>query len=474
MAQLADEIPGFAGIHFDENQPNENQQLVIELTSTGNLQQARTRLGEHFLARARGNTARMAVRQQHLDESTSHLAKYNFRELHTWYGEIVEKVLSIEGVTSSDIDESQNLIVIGVTDSETMAKVQTALRHVAAPRDAIHIKSGIQPATLAIDLRNYVRPVVAGVQLYNAGYCTLGYNVNHPEDGYWYFLTNSHCTSEYGGVHGDFFGQPDAAHPIGREAADPPTFTHAQDSRCPNYECRFSDAALIRYSTSSYRHGYIALPNIGSRDFTTSVAINAAADPVQYQLVYKVGRTTGHTGGLVRRMCENRFGSDGIWRLCSVVADYVADVGDSGSPVFTNYSGVVTARGIHWGRETGSNPIEVFFSPHSAWDAELRADFGGTYSVVYVPPLNGYIDGPDEVSPMISCTWYAAPSGGTPPYKNFQWSGVLSGTNNYVSGQVWSSGYLNLTFKDSGTPQQTKSTSKWIESDWNGPPSCEG
>lgn len=234
MAELADELPGFGGLYLDEN-----QRLVIALTNQGDLRLARTKVREYFMARARADASRMAVRQQQIEEAISRSVKYDFRQLHTWYGEIRAKIFSLDGVTSGDIDEDQNRIVIGVADPEIMARVQKELAQVAAPEDAVLVKSGIRPAKLDIDLRDEVRPVVAGVQISTVGFCTLGYNVAHPEDSYWYFVTAAHCTNVFGVVDGDVFGQPQNNRPIGFEVADPPTFTQAEDPRCPSYECRF-------------------------------------------------------------------------------------------------------------------------------------------------------------------------------------------------------------------------------------------
>lgn len=184
-----------------------------------------------------------------------------------------------------------------------------------------------------------------------------------------------------------------------------------------------------------------------------------------------IGRTSGHQGGLVKGMCEDVLGTDGVWRLCSARADYVSGSGDSGAPIVSDNSGVVIARGVHWGSQSAT---VKFFSLHSSWDSELREDFGGTFDVTAPPPpFTVSIDGPSVVSPMASCTWDAAPSGGTPPYHSYQWSGVLSGTSSSVTGSVFSSDWLYLSVKDSSSPQQTAYAQKYITVDWGAPPACE-
>ncbi len=78
--------------------------------------------------------------------------------------------------------------------------------------------------------------------------------------------------------------------------------------------------------------------------------IVAAAAPVQGTPVYKVGRTTGRTDGIINRACVN-VASDDVFLLCQSGATYYAQGGDSGGPVL-GYAGVlgsVVLFGIHNG-----------------------------------------------------------------------------------------------------------------------------
>ncbi len=65
------------------------------------------------------------------------------------------------------------------------------------------------------------------------------------------------------------------------------------------------------------------------------------------------------------------------------------------------------------------------------------------------------------------CTWYARPKGGSGGY-SYEWSGVLSGTESSVTGQVWSSGWLNLEVT---AIDDTENASKYITVD-AGAPDC--
>jgi subtilisin family serine protease len=162
---------------------------------------------------------------------------------------------------------------------------------------------------------------------------------------------------------------------------------------------------------------------------------------------------------------------------------YISDCGTSFSaPIVSG------ALALLWGKEPWNSNVATRFKLRTnavdigAPGVDLEFGWGivdicratGSWSrCVPPPPLNVWIDGPSVVSPMASCTWYAAPSGGTPPYHSYQWSGVLSGTSSSVTGSVFSSDWLYLSVKDSSSPQQTAYAQKYITVDPNGPPNCE-
>lgn len=62
-------------------------------------------------------------------------------------------------------------------------------------------------------------------------------------------------------------------------------------------------------------------------------------------------------------------------------------------------------------------------------------------------PLRVQMTQVEYVPPEFPCTWEAFPEGGTPPY-TYEWSGVLSGTDEWVTGVVEEDGDLYLTVTD--------------------------
>lgn len=193
-------------------------------------------------------------------------------------------------------------------------------------------------------------------------------------------------------------GQPDLAHPIGLEVADPPTFMSTSDPRCPvGRRCRYSDVALFRYNDPvTANHGKVAMIPLEDTSTTTMNEFLGAsgvttvyddADPLMGYPVRKVGSVSGHSMGTVTQTCADfnqfqiRFGDTGRTLLCQDVASYQARSGDSGAPVFAFFpntpdGSLITAFGLHWG---GNNQTETeiatitFFSPISAVLTELRS-----------------------------------------------------------------------------------------------------
>jgi hypothetical protein len=76
------------------------------------------------------------------------------------------------------------------------------------------------------------------------------------------------------------------------------------------------------------------------------------------------------------------------------------------------------------------------------------------------PTLTVDIDGDSEVPPTGICSWLAIVGGGEPPY-SYQWSGILSGTDDWIWGLVPESGWLYLTVTSSD--QQQASSQLFVE-----------
>lgn len=389
-------------------------------------------------------------------------AQYHFRQLHTWYHQVVTAVGADDGVTMSDIDEVRNRIVVGVADASGIGSVRAAVSGLNVPTDVIVVEQ-VDPVEIEPSLRDRTRPVIAGVEINGAeGTCTLGYNVAH-----WFvfefqeehFLTNAHCTTSFGQVTGMSMGQKVSSDIIGTESVDPPLFTNSSDPRCPvGRQCRYSDAALFLYNGTSFNHGIVPWPDVGSINYSSTNSITDIGDPIVGMTVHKVGRTTGHTTGVVSQTCAD-FGQSlggfdtGRTMLCQARGNYSSGPGDSGSPVVSVLSdGTLSGRGIHW----GSGGV---FSTASEWALEMSGASGFglghgfcvTISCAPPPPppppsLNVAIFGPTMVPPNESCFYSSTVSGGTGIY-SYQWlrNGVPIGTGSSVN--VWTGDLSRYTLR---------------------------
>jgi hypothetical protein len=85
------------------------------------------------------------------------------------------------------------------------------------------------------------------------------------------------------------------------------------------------------------------------------------SQPVDGEMVDKVGRTTGWTWGYVQRTCVNiaqtnngnpvTVNGSQVVMQCQFTANLDGAGGDSGSPVFTWHGDEVTIVGLYWGGE---------------------------------------------------------------------------------------------------------------------------
>jgi hypothetical protein len=71
--------------------------------------------------------------------------------------------------------------------------------------------------------------------------------------------------------------------------------------------------------------------------------------------VTKTGWATGTTSGVVTQTCIDinhpiSYSGSPVRLICQDAADYLSDGGDSGSPVYVNWYGMISAAGIHWAR----------------------------------------------------------------------------------------------------------------------------
>lgn len=228
--------------------------------------------------------------------------------------------------------------------------------------------------------------------------CTLGWNTVY--NGYYAFVTNSHCTKNMGTVDvGDPFYQwryRDSDR-IGFEVADPP-FNLSYDpysfSYCPfGPNCRYSDAAVVQY----YSGQFIRLRGIvktelwnGSRIIDQvnpffNIASERTGRPVMNVDLDKVGFRTGWTFGRTTATCvHHRSGSSRRFLFCqgevtAYGSNRIVQSGDSGSPVFYWRNLDVDLQGILWGERANSGGTVFIFSPLE----NVFRDLGYVTSQVY-------------------------------------------------------------------------------------------
>jgi Trypsin len=393
LAAVDNTLPGFAGIYIDSA-----GSLVAALTDLSQSEAAIPAVAQLLENVVLPGPAWATTRATMLRHMRVAKAAYTFQQLRIWYAYVTRDILPAAGVTMGDIDEVRNRIVVGIENAALEASIAAKLAGLPIPAGVVEVETVAPAEITSTTLQNYVRPVVGGLQV---GFlqggsqylCTLTYNIAHRFvngglDPAEYFLTCSHCTDAFGQNTGMAMGQPTIDYPIGTEYADPPLFTSSHDSRCPaNRQCRYSDAALFKYNGSSYLQGYAAWPPNNSITFTDEKTITGAGDPIVGLTVYKVGRTTGRTGGAVTRTCADYpqydNGTDtGRSMLCQSQANLAVERGDSGSPVFWLFGdGTLDSVGILWGGAAGYG----VFSTANDWNQELRAVVGGGLGETITP-----------------------------------------------------------------------------------------
>jgi len=475
MARIADQVPGFGGVFFDEA-----GDMVAQLKDPGRLEEAKPHLLDFVFRQTESPQVR-----QHLAAAVAGMraqsVEYDFRELYGWRDAVRSLLTTSPEITMIDIDERRNRLVIGVGSDADIPNLRQKVAALAVPEAALVVQRA-GPFTLNATLWDVVRPVIAGVQVETEGtclggfcICTLGYNVRRklPSgawDSGWYLSTASHCTPEFAQATSRPVGQPTLSSLIGTEFLDPPTFTKAQDPACPvGGNCRRSDFAVIQYTTANLSFGKLAWPNLGSTTITATRWVTGVYPPFVGVPIQMVGRTSGRSSGEVQVECADiYFGQVDVWLICQGRGSYATAGGDSGGPVVreTGVPDEVWSVGSVVGRDQATG--QAVFSTTSEFLAELEATGTGTYYLdisAYPPPVVS-ISGHTFLPPGVSCTWTANVAGGVPPY-SIEWSGLFSGSGSTITGVTSSSGWLFVTVTD--RPGHTAEDSIFITVDPNAP-----
>jgi len=390
---VAQVVPGFAGYFMTAGQP------TVALTDPGQRPAAEGALAGWLSSR--GFTASdLQVRP----------AAYDWTQLDAWYAQAWPAALSVSGAVLSDLDEGNNRLRFGGVDAAAVSAMADAVAGTGIPAGA-YVVEQVAPIALRHTLRDRVRPVAGGYQInfLNAGgvvgvslLCTLGFNAipeSPPHAPSASFITNSHCSQSEGDgalnatdyyqplqdPDGDRLANPENL--IGREVDDP-AMTISADCPLP-LPCRWADAARAEYAAAiPFTLGRIARPaafdpvlgtlEVDAKRPTFTIA-GEQPHAVLGETAFKVGRTTGWTGGEITGTCVDIIAIGGVFvRRCQALVAAGSDGGDSGSPVFgsTNRggsvnSGMVILFGILWGGSTDDANPEFVYSPTFNIEREL-------------------------------------------------------------------------------------------------------
>jgi hypothetical protein len=364
LLDLSRQIPGLAGVWY------EGDTRVVGLTAAGDAAQASRVLAGYAPAeQADRPEARTGAGTRFVP------AQFDYATLRGFRDQSVDPVLSVEGTTFFDLDETGNRLVAGIEDESRRGEVEARFKESGVPAEAVEVVvTGVMEDDTTI--QQQWQPLEGGWQIQNAngGNCTLGFITRNPANGAASFVTASHCTGAMWSLDGIGFSQNASPLWVGREVKDPKPFGCALFGLI---RCRYSDAALVQVSGAAVAPNRIArtlfwgTPGSITVDpanprFTVSAVQNW---PWPGQMVDKMGRTTGWTYGYVRRTCVTVPIAAFRRALCQYSARYMSGGGDSGAPVFLFHGGNnVTLTGLHWRH----GKTESFFSAVGG----IRIDLG--------------------------------------------------------------------------------------------------
>ena len=346
---IARRVPGgFGGLYFDDD-----GSLTILLTDPSKGDEARAALAsERFIQdRAAGDGGE----RFDISGAIVRRGEYAHDQLDEWLGRLLTQLPITP--TKSGIRVHSNRILIGVADAAQREPVLKTAAAAGVPDSAVLVE--VSPAAVPLTtLYDRVRPVRAGMQTRfdapNYPWCSLGPNL------YWItwhdstrsVIVASHCTKQIFAADNTNFWQPvytsGTGNHIGNEVLDPALFSCAENLL---HGCRNSDAALVHYATyASYDLGYIARPasrNTGTLTLDASnprFHITGKFDwAVDGEVIEKVGRTTGWSGGTVVDGCVTMPVTSSPYHSirCAMIVDAAAGSGDSGAPAFEITSGTL-------------------------------------------------------------------------------------------------------------------------------------
>lgn len=453
LADLATQAPTAAGMYIASD--GGIHVLVVRPTDDGAARAAVASL----MSKRQDKSDRLDTRAVTIER-----AQFTFAELSEWRDLESDSVLTdLPGIVMLDLDERRNRVVVGIAidaPASTRTAIQKRTARLGIDSGAVVIEAmpatklqsaSLRPmalsATPGYSLTSYFDSLVGGIKIdlpdFGNQSCSSGLVVDH--NGVPKLVLPTHCTPIWGGRDNSRIVQGLVAR--GVESDDPGWYW------CGVNRCRDSDAALFTLNSGvHYKRGRIARPASRSNTGPGTLVLDSTNpyfevsafdvdNTIVGQEVQKVGLTTGWTYGNVTSTCvDHYYGSYVPFNItrCAYAANYIADIGDSGGPVF-KWSSTSGNSALLMGTHFGSVGSDRVFSKFS----RIASEMGGTMIVAYVDerPLGAGISGPNYLPVGTAGQWMANEYGGTPPY-TFTWN---------VDGQtITNTSILNFTFQTTG------------------------
>ncbi|HEX2203736.1 MAG TPA: hypothetical protein VHG91_10575 [Longimicrobium sp.] len=366
---IAGRVPGFAGVYYDSD--GIVNVMLVDRKQNG-------------LARREVSDLMQRTRGRALGHMKVSLVKYDFRQLYRWKEMITGADPGVR-LTMIGICEQQNRVCMDVRRGGGLAAGRDLVARLGIPADAVRIEE-LDPVSPAKLLTDRFSPVPGGVRIsiLDASFCTIGFNARY--FGTPVFLTNSHCTPQFG-VNDppptNDFGQPFYDRVIGEESYDPATFS----CKYTGYACRYSDAAEVTYyDTVAVRFGVIARPYYNSTTIDPTKPefriVGERVYPYAGESVSFVGHVSGWREGPVSYTCHD-YALEGVTAngrpvllLCQAVVSVVSQKGDSGAPFFHRI--LSTTSDVYLGGLlNGFSGTYTFYSPMRNIEAPYADSAGG-------------------------------------------------------------------------------------------------
>lgn len=379
--ELAARIPGFAGWHYAED-----GSIVVSLTPAAERASATAAIQAHVAARPGHPTAatNIVVRE----------ARYDAEQMLTWR-QLADDALNIPGVVSTDYDERENRIAIGLSDLSSTTAVAALVTAHGIPEDAVELRHEEPPIPLAAQFDDPILPIFSGELYFRASSdtgCSIGFRAVRNGVGGW--VGNSHCSAVEGGLdNSSYYLSLWPFKAVGSEAVDP-AFSSAVPGCPAGKVCRFADAMFVAANSLEWRQrvgysvneGYLdasGYPVSGSRTLGGYRNITGyfTADPALGTVVRKSGWRSGTTRGTVFATCANYNVPGHATRmyLCQSGVDGPSRKGDSGGAVYIHgANGDAILAGILWAGggtyyPASESSVKYFFSPMHGVLADLGA-----------------------------------------------------------------------------------------------------